>query len=80
MNPKGNRWNKRTRAACSASNYSIKTIKCFSILAIIDVVIEAFNSNVFIAGRSFSDKVDRLKLAEIVKQAIEEKTNLQDSP
>uniref|UniRef100_A0A8C2GJW3 non-specific serine/threonine protein kinase n=1 Tax=Cyprinus carpio TaxID=7962 RepID=A0A8C2GJW3_CYPCA len=30
-------------------------------------------------GRSFSDKVDRLKLAEIVKQAIEEKTNLQDS-
>ncbi|TNN59115.1 MAP kinase-activated protein kinase 5 [Liparis tanakae] len=31
------------------------------------------------AGRSFSDKVDRLKLAEIVKQAIEEKTNLQDS-
>jgi len=33
----------------------------------------------FIAGRAFSDKVDRLKLAEIVKQAIEEKTNLQDS-
>ncbi|XP_051545541.1 MAP kinase-activated protein kinase 5 isoform X3 [Myxocyprinus asiaticus] len=30
-------------------------------------------------GRTFSDKVDRLKLAEIVKQAIEEKTNLQDS-
>ncbi|XP_016407746.1 MAP kinase-activated protein kinase 5 isoform X2 [Sinocyclocheilus rhinocerous] len=30
-------------------------------------------------GRSFSDRVDRLKLAEIVKQAIEEKTNLQDS-
>uniref|UniRef100_A0A671KW73 MAP kinase-activated protein kinase 5 n=1 Tax=Sinocyclocheilus anshuiensis TaxID=1608454 RepID=A0A671KW73_9TELE len=30
-------------------------------------------------GRSFSDKVDRLKLAEIVKQAIEEKTILQDS-
>ncbi|XP_049906774.1 MAP kinase-activated protein kinase 5 isoform X2 [Epinephelus moara] len=30
-------------------------------------------------GRSFSDKVDRLKLAEIVKQAIEEKTNLQES-
>ncbi|KAJ8380310.1 hypothetical protein SKAU_G00010880 [Synaphobranchus kaupii] len=29
-------------------------------------------------GRAFSDKVDRLKLAEIVKQAIEEKTNLQD--
>uniref|UniRef100_A0A8C1RCI7 MAP kinase-activated protein kinase 5 n=1 Tax=Cyprinus carpio TaxID=7962 RepID=A0A8C1RCI7_CYPCA len=28
---------------------------------------------------SFSDKVDRLKLAEIVKQAIEEKTLLQDS-
>lgn len=31
------------------------------------------------AGRTFSDKVDRLKLAEIVKQAIEEKTNLQES-
>ncbi|KAF3851253.1 hypothetical protein F7725_013025 [Dissostichus mawsoni] len=30
-------------------------------------------------GRSFSDKVDRLKLAEIVKQAIEEKTNLEES-
>uniref|UniRef100_A0A4W4HE09 non-specific serine/threonine protein kinase n=1 Tax=Electrophorus electricus TaxID=8005 RepID=A0A4W4HE09_ELEEL len=30
-------------------------------------------------GRAFSDKVDRLKLAEIVKQAIEEKTNLEDS-
>ncbi|XP_071394600.1 MAP kinase-activated protein kinase 5 isoform X4 [Centroberyx affinis] len=30
-------------------------------------------------GRAFSDKVDRLKLAEIVKQAIEEKTNLQES-
>lgn len=30
-------------------------------------------------GRTFLDKVDRLKLAEIVKQAIEEKTNLQDS-
>uniref|UniRef100_A0A8C7MYG8 MAP kinase-activated protein kinase 5 n=1 Tax=Oncorhynchus kisutch TaxID=8019 RepID=A0A8C7MYG8_ONCKI len=30
-------------------------------------------------GRAFSDKVDRLKLAEIVKQAIEEKTHLQDS-
>uniref|UniRef100_A0A3P8VFJ6 MAP kinase-activated protein kinase 5 n=1 Tax=Cynoglossus semilaevis TaxID=244447 RepID=A0A3P8VFJ6_CYNSE len=30
-------------------------------------------------GRVFSDKVDRLKLAEIVKQAIEEKTNLQQS-
>eukprot|EP00066_Takifugu_rubripes_P024665 XP_011613931.1 PREDICTED: MAP kinase-activated protein kinase 5-like [Takifugu rubripes] len=30
-------------------------------------------------GRSFCDKVDRLKLAEIVKQAIEEKTNLQES-
>ncbi|KAG9333377.1 hypothetical protein JZ751_012737 [Albula glossodonta] len=30
-------------------------------------------------GRAFSDRVDRLKLAEIVKQAIEEKTNLQDS-
>lgn len=33
----------------------------------------------FFAGRSFCDKVDRLKLAEIVKQAIEEKTNLQES-
>lgn len=31
------------------------------------------------AGRAFSDKVDRLKLAEIVKQAIEEKTNLQEA-
>ncbi|XP_060894675.1 MAP kinase-activated protein kinase 5 isoform X2 [Labrus bergylta] len=30
-------------------------------------------------GRSFSDRVDRLKLAEIVKQAIEEKTNLEES-
>uniref|UniRef100_A0AAR2LTQ6 MAP kinase-activated protein kinase 5 n=1 Tax=Pygocentrus nattereri TaxID=42514 RepID=A0AAR2LTQ6_PYGNA len=30
-------------------------------------------------GRAFSDRVDRLKLAEIVKQAIEEKTNLEDS-
>ncbi|XP_052447438.1 MAP kinase-activated protein kinase 5 isoform X2 [Carassius gibelio] len=30
-------------------------------------------------GRSFSDKVDRLKLAEIIKQAIEEKTLLQDA-
>ncbi|XP_024908877.1 MAP kinase-activated protein kinase 5 isoform X2 [Cynoglossus semilaevis] len=30
-------------------------------------------------GRVFSDKVDRLKLAEIVKLAIEEKTNLQQS-
>ncbi|CAB1321492.1 unnamed protein product [Coregonus sp. 'balchen'] len=30
-------------------------------------------------GLAFSDKVDRLKLAEIVKQAIEEKTHLQDS-
>ncbi|KAG5260785.1 hypothetical protein AALO_G00296570 [Alosa alosa] len=30
-------------------------------------------------GRAFCDKVDRLKLAEIVKQAIEEKTNLQES-
>ncbi|XP_041079324.1 MAP kinase-activated protein kinase 5-like isoform X2 [Polyodon spathula] len=30
-------------------------------------------------GRAFSDKVDRLKLAEIVKQVIEEKTTLQDS-
>uniref|UniRef100_A0A8C5NA36 MAP kinase-activated protein kinase 5 n=1 Tax=Gouania willdenowi TaxID=441366 RepID=A0A8C5NA36_GOUWI len=30
-------------------------------------------------GRTFSDKVDRLKLAEIVKQAIEEKTNLQEA-
>lgn len=35
--------------------------------------------SVFLAGRAFSDKVDRLKLAEIVKQAIEEKTNLQES-
>lgn len=33
----------------------------------------------FSAGRAFSDKVDRLKLAEIVKLAIEEKTNLQES-
>lgn len=33
----------------------------------------------FFAGRSFCDKVDRLKLAEIVKQAIEEKTNLQEA-
>lgn len=32
-----------------------------------------------ITGRAFSDKVDRLKLAEIVKQAIEEKTNLEES-
>lgn len=32
-----------------------------------------------LSGRAFSDKVDRLKLAEIVKQAIEEKTNLEDS-
>lgn len=31
------------------------------------------------SGRAFSDKVDRLKLAEIVKQAIEEKTTLEDS-
>uniref|UniRef100_A0A671UZQ1 non-specific serine/threonine protein kinase n=1 Tax=Sparus aurata TaxID=8175 RepID=A0A671UZQ1_SPAAU len=30
-------------------------------------------------GRAFSDKVDRLKLAEIVKQAIEEKMNLEES-
>ncbi|XP_057688934.1 MAP kinase-activated protein kinase 5 isoform X3 [Corythoichthys intestinalis] len=30
-------------------------------------------------GRAFSDKVDRLKLAEIVKQAIEERTNLEES-
>uniref|UniRef100_A0A8C6LWV9 non-specific serine/threonine protein kinase n=1 Tax=Nothobranchius furzeri TaxID=105023 RepID=A0A8C6LWV9_NOTFU len=30
-------------------------------------------------GRAFSDKVDRLKLAEILKQAIEEKTTLQES-
>jgi len=30
-------------------------------------------------GRAFSDKVDRLKLAEIVKLAIEEKTNLEES-
>ncbi|KAJ0019689.1 hypothetical protein NQD34_007258 [Periophthalmus magnuspinnatus] len=30
-------------------------------------------------GHAFSDKVDRLKLAEIIKQAIEEKTNLQES-
>lgn len=30
-------------------------------------------------GRQFSDKVDRLKLAEIVKQAIEEKTNSEES-
>uniref|UniRef100_A0A674B4C6 non-specific serine/threonine protein kinase n=1 Tax=Salmo trutta TaxID=8032 RepID=A0A674B4C6_SALTR len=29
-------------------------------------------------GRAFTDKVDRLKLAEIVKQAIEVKTHLQD--
>lgn len=33
----------------------------------------------FSAGRAFSDKVDRLKLAEIVKQAIEEKMNLEES-
>ena len=33
----------------------------------------------FFSGRSFCDKVDRLKLAEILKQAIEEKTNLQES-
>lgn len=33
----------------------------------------------FFAGRAFSDKVDRLKLAEILKQAIEEKTNLEES-
>lgn len=38
-----------------------------------------FPSLVSIVGRAFSDKVDRLKLAEIVKQAIEEKTHLQDS-
>ncbi|XP_077163670.1 MAP kinase-activated protein kinase 5 isoform X3 [Paroedura picta] len=30
-------------------------------------------------GRGFTDKVDRLKLAEIVKQVIEEQTNCQDS-
>uniref|UniRef100_A0A8C6ULS1 MAP kinase-activated protein kinase 5 n=1 Tax=Neogobius melanostomus TaxID=47308 RepID=A0A8C6ULS1_9GOBI len=30
-------------------------------------------------GHAFSDKVDRFKLAEIIKQAIEEKTNLQES-
>lgn len=35
--------------------------------------------NISFAGRAFCDKVDRLKLAEIVKQAIEEKTNLQES-
>lgn len=33
----------------------------------------------FAIGRAFLDKVDRLKLAEIIKQAIEEKTNLQES-
>lgn len=37
-----------------------------------------FNYLVFIVGRAFTDKVDRLKLAEIVKQAIEVKTHLQD--
>lgn len=37
------------------------------------------NDSSFFAGRAFPDKVDRLKLAEIVKQAIEEKTNLQES-
>lgn len=40
---------------------------------------QILNQQIFIAGRAFSDKVDRLKLAEIVKQAIEEKTNLQES-
>lgn len=41
--------------------------------------LSTFLSLVSIVGRAFSDKVDRLKLAEIVKQAIEEKTHLQDS-
>ncbi|MEE6503890.1 hypothetical protein FKM82_005001 [Ascaphus truei] len=29
-------------------------------------------------GRGFTDKVDRLKLAEVVKQIIEEQTNSQE--
>lgn len=33
----------------------------------------------FLPGRGFTDKVDRLKLAEIVKQVIEEQTNSHDS-
>lgn len=33
----------------------------------------------FLSGRGFTDKVDRLKLAEIVKQVIEEQTNSHDS-
>lgn len=42
-----------------------------------DLEIDLFISSV--SGRGFTDKVDRLKLAEIVKQVIEEQTTSHES-